>query len=286
MKLINQSENINYIIDYYYADKLLKIFTFLWILYVIFCFHENQQRAEILHEPIIWIQKVFNYNKYECYIFTIISMFFCLICILNNNILPRLILFLCIMYLNAVKWHYNVFSHVGHLLLLAHFTTIFIPRIKFTEHLSKKAKKEYSYAIRWALAGILATYTLAGIWKFLSLFYKIIKHPNEVHWLHPYAVELNAIVSARYWDETISEKMLRIYEIPYIWEFGTIFIFFIEFIAIAASFRKNISYFIVTSIIIFHIYNIIFINTSFYVSSFVLLILFFPYHKLIQKKEN
>ena len=280
--IIRDSENKKYIIDYYYADVLLRIFTILWIGYVIFSYHENLNRPESLYEPIIWVQKWFMPTQPSLmafYAIVIFSISLSIFTIINKQIVYRGILFLLLLWLNAVKWNYNFFSAVGHLFLLAHFFSIFIPPLIISKFNNDAFKiKQFSYAIRWSYAGILITYTMAGTWKFIALFYKIIFHPNKINWMHENAVELNAIVSARLWDEMVSITMLNIYDIPYIWQIATLFIFCFQLIAVLGAFHKKVSFLVLTSLLSFHIYNMFFINTSFFVSSIVLLIILFPYH--------
>ena len=286
-KLIRKKDNNLFIIDYAFADFFLRIFSLFWVTYVVFSYQENNARPISLYKPVIWFQEWFLSSLPSPVLFysiVLITCFLCVYTIVNKNILYRTVLFFLLLWLNTIKWNYNFFSHVGHLFLLAHFFTIFIPSKNIDTFTNYKDKKSFSLAIRWAYAGVLVTYSLAGFWKFSSLFYKTIFKSNAINWLSEDAVELNAIVSARIWDEQISKTMLNIYEIPYIWEIGTFFIFLIQFIAVLGAFNKRMSYFILTFLLIFHIYNMLFINTHFYVASFVLIILLFPYHKFTSSK--
>jgi len=287
--LINNNENKKYIFNYY-SDIILRVFTLFWIAAVIFSYIENNQRPESLFEPIIWIQKWFITTQPSTTVFytiTILASFLSVITIFKKKIFCRSVLFILLLWLNAVKWNYNFFSHVGYLFLLTHFFTIFIPPKKISGF--KNDNNEitlFSHAIRWSCAGILITYTMSGVWKFLGLLYKIVFQPEAINWLSKDAVELNAIVSARLWDESISETMMAIYEIPIIWQIATITIFLFQLVAVLGAFNKKISYFILISLVIFHIYNMLFINTFFYVSTAVLVIILFPYHLVLKKTYN
>ena len=286
IQLINQQENEKFIYDYSFADILLRIFSIAWIGHVIFAFEENKNRPTSLFEPLIWIQKWLSPNLPSNFLFysvVSVAIFLCIYTIFNKKIIYRVSLFLLLLWLNTIKWNYNFFSHVGHLFLLAHFFTLFIPS-KTIEHLNSTIEiKQFSYSIRWAYAGVLITYTMAGFWKFLALFSKILFHPNQINWLSEDAAELNAIVSARLWDETVPNFMLKFYDIPLFWQIGTLVIFTAQLLAVFGAFNKKISYYILTLLVLFHIYNMLFINTHFYASTFVLLILLFPYHLLINK---
>lgn len=284
-KLINRKEDEKFIINYFFSDLFLRIFTFLWIGYVIFAYNENLHRPESLFEPINWLQKILMPqlpSQGVFYLVVLTAAGLCFLTLKSKKVIFRALLFLVLLWLNCIKWNYNFFSHVGHLFLFAHFFTIFITPEK------RLNSKDNAMAIRWALAGVLSTYTMAGIWKFVSLFYKtLIKPtPNQATWLSEDAVELNAIVSARLWDQSTNAEQFTMYNIDYIWVAGTIFIFFIQLISVLGGFNKKLSYFIVFFLVLFHIYNSLFINTSFYVSVIVLIILFFPYHKINYLKKS
>lgn len=278
-RLINTREDNDFVIGYYFSDFFLRIFTFFWIGYIVFVYNENLHRPKSLYEPIVWIQKILMPelpSQYVFYSIVCLAVGICVITIRSKKIIFRFLLFLILLWFNCIKWNYNFFSHVGHLFLLSHFFTIFIIPQK------KMEKKEDATSIRWAMAGVLSTYTMAGIWKYTALFYKLFINPpaQQATWVSKDAVELNAIVSARMWDETISQTSLSMYGINYVWEIGTLFIFFIQLISILGGFNKKLSFFIVPFLVFFHTYNTWFINTSFYVSVITLIILFFPYYKI------
>ncbi len=281
-KIINNNDNDKFIIDYYYTDFFLRIFSIFWIFYVVYCYHINASRPESLYEPIIWLQRVLMPKPPSVFLFytlVVLSLGLSLYTIKSKKIIYRIILFSLLLWLNMIKWNYNFFSHVGHLFLIAHFFTICVPSTKINNISKPEDVTYYAKTIKWINAGILVTYTMAGIWKFGALFYKLIFRPKDINWISEDAVELNAIVSAKIWDESVSEFMLNLYETPFIWEISTILIFAFQLIAVLGGFNKKLSVLILISLLVFHIYNIIFINTSFYTASFVLLIFLFPYHQ-------
>jgi hypothetical protein len=283
--LINKNDNSRYIFDYYYSDILLRVFTIFCIVNIIIQYNENIKRPDSMYEPIIWLQKLLastQLTQLQFYILILLSIGLCIITIFNRKIIYRILLFLLVLYLNTIKWNYNFFSHVGHLLILAHFFTIPIPIRKGL--LNKNQKKITSNTIKWSLAGVLITYSMAGFWKISTLIYKLFYKPNEINWLSEDAVELNSIVNLRTYDETLSNNLLAIYKIPYIWEISTLIIFFVQLFAVFAVFNKKISYFILIGLVTFHIYTTLFLNIFFYTSAFVLIILLFPYHLIFKKR--
>ena len=282
----NKKEHKLFIIDFYYGSLSLKLFTIIWCIYQVFVYNEISKRPSSLFEPVIWFQKILTPtlpNQVFYYSIITITILLCVLSIYKNKIVLNVLIFISILWLNTIKWNYGFFSHVGHTFVLAHFFSMLLP---IPLKLKTNQIQKYSNSIKLSLAGVLITYTMAGSWKFIMLAYKLIFKPHEINWLNENAVELNAIVSARLWDEKISDLMLSIYDIPYIWEIGTVFIFTVQLIAVLGALNKKLSYFIISNIILFHIYNTLFINTSFYVAMITLIILFFPYHKLTFLKNR
>lgn len=287
--LINQDDNQKFIFDYQYADFVLRIFSVFWLMYVVYSYYEIFNRPHVLFEPIIRFQKIFVPIFPTPLLFLsviLVALFLLIITLFNQKIIFRILLFLVFLWLNTIKWNYNFFSHVGYVFILAHLFFSVLPPKSLSVFNDKKNLEFFSRSIRWVYAGILVTYSMAGFWKIVALAYKLLLQPNNINWVSSNAIELNAIVSARFWDESISKAMLNIYSLPYVWESLTVIIFFIQFIAVFGAFNKKLSYFILLGLLLFHVYNMIFINTSFYVASFVLLILLFPYHLIFNKKYN
>jgi hypothetical protein len=286
-RFIKRDEDTKFIYDYNIADTILRIFSILWLGHVFLTYQDILNRPKELFEPIIWVQQLLFSSipkEITFYIVLLISIVLCIVTIFKKSITLRFLLFVLILILNTLKWNYNFFSHVGHLFVLTHLFTFLLPPRKIDKTLSRNEIILYSNSIRIAFAGILITYTMAGFWKFLVLFYKLIFTTNSVNWLSNKAIELNAIVSSRLWDEQISPFMLSVYEVPFVWQIGIIITFIVQLIAVLGAFNKKLSYLIVSILILFHIYNMIFINTFFYTSVFVLIILFLPYH-LIKLKN-
>lgn len=102
-------------------------------------------------------------------------------------------------------------------------------------------------------------------------------------WLHPQAVELNTIVSLRLNDHRPSSTLMKLYEIPFLWEILTLIIFLTQFFAIIGSFNKKLGYLVLFLLIMFHLYNGFVNETYFYVAPIVLVIFFFPFHKFKQR---
>ncbi len=286
MKFINRiitrfyklEEDVLYLYDFRIFDKIVGIFSIIWTFYIVWMYQTVLlARPESLYMPIYWFQKVFMPTLPQpVYFYTVVTLTILLL-ILNyfrQRVFHRILLFFLILWLNALKWNYNFASHVGHIFVLTYFFSIFLNFDKVENDVKGKA-----VAAHWFHAGILLTYTLAGVWKFIGLFYKLFIETQKMSWLNEHAIELNAIVSKRIHDEFPSSLILKLYAIPYIWEILTICIFFIQLFSIMGALNKRLSYFFLAGLIIFHLYNSVLNNTDFYVAIITLIILFFPYHR-------
>ncbi len=286
MKYINKlisrfykpEEDVLYLYDFRVFDKIVAVFSIIWTLYIVWLYQNVLlPRPESLYMPIYWFQKVFMPTLPSPVYFYTVVILTLLLLVLNyvrQHVYYRIILFLLILWLNALKWNYNFVSHVGHIFVLTYFFSIFLNFDKGANDIRGKA-----IAVHWFQAGILLTYTLAGVWKFIGLFYKLFIETQKMSWLNEHAIELNAIVSKRIHDEFPSAFILKLYAIPYVWEVLTVCIFFIQLFSILGALNKRLSYFFLAGLIIFHLYNSILNNTDFYVAIITLIILFFPYHK-------
>ncbi|MBK9327859.1 MAG: hypothetical protein IPM95_00810 [Sphingobacteriales bacterium] len=277
-RFYNSGEDELYLYDFRVFDKIVGIFSVIWTLYIVWLYQNVLlPRPESLYMPINWFQTVFMPTLphpayfYSMVVLTLLSL------ILNyfrQHLFYRIVLFFFILWLNALKWNYNFASHVGHIFVLTYFFSIFLNFDKMGTDVRGRAA-----AVHWFHAGILLTYTFAGVWKFIGLFYKLFIDTQKMGWLHEHAIELNAIVSKRIHDEFPSSSVLQLYSIPYLWEVLTAGIFLIQLFSIMGSLNKRLSYFFLAGLIIFHLYNSILNNTDFYVAGITLILLFFPYHR-------
>lgn len=285
MKYVNRTitrfykseEDELYLYDFRVFDKIVGIFSIIWTFYIVWLYQNVLlPRPESLYMPINWFQKVFMPTFPQptyFYSMVVLTILMLVVNYFRQRIFYRIVLFFLILWLNALKWNYNFASHVGHIFVLTYFFSIFLNFDRQKDDLKGKAA-----AVHWFHAGILLTYTLAGAWKFIGLFYKLFMETQKMSWMNEHAIELNAIVSKRIHDEFPSAFILDLYAVPYVWEILTVCIFFIQLFSIMGALNKRLSYFFLAGLIIFHLYNSILNNTDFYVAIITLVILFFPYH--------
>lgn len=280
----NNEIDQKYLMDFLISDKIFRVFTIFWIFYIVSIYNQRIALSEQqLFVPILDFQKLIIPSFpsfFYFYSIVIIGIITALWSIKNKIIFPRIILLFCVLWLNAFQWSFGAISHSGHLLVLTHFFSIFLV------YKSGFDLRSFVTQIKFFQFGILSTYSLAGLWKFIFLIRDTIVPKEEyTTWLDPNSVKRNAIVNLLSKDYIAEGWMARMYDIPFLWQMSAIFVFIIQLIAVLAVIKKKWSYIIVSGLIIFHLYNQYFTLTYFYPAIFTLIIVFFPYH-LILKNET
>ncbi len=282
------NKKIPWAFNIFVAYKLLMIFTFFWLIYVVLDYSILIQRPASLYRPVWWIQSILLPKLMPIQYFTLSIMLSCImtfICLRKKRLIPSILLALLVLLLNSVRWNYGGSSHVGHTFVLTHLFFCLLP---IKQKIHSNEFDLYAKIIKLPLIGVLITYSMAGIWKFLSITKTI--YANNVHnvsWLHSDAVELNAIASKRSLDNTILDFMFELYQIPYIWEIITIFTFVIQLTAVFAVINRTFANIIMTVLVSFHLFNTFFNDIAFNTAPIILIIILFPYHIFLNNKyEN
>ena len=279
----NKHQNIKWIYNYAVAYKLLMVFTILWLCYIIHDYIIISQRPNVLYQPIWGFQKLFMPKLVSSWVFggvVLISLFLSIYSFFKKHIVYSLLLFIAVLWLNAIRWNYGSISHVGHIFVLGHLFSVVIPNY-YTY--SKKLTIYDVYLVKVSLLGVLVTYSMAGFWKFVSLILTIYKGElSQVSWLHKDAVELNAIVGKRTLDNLVSEFMMEIYQLPYIWEVSTVLVFVVQLTAVLAILNRKYASIVMFVLVCFHLFNTFFNDIVFNVAPIILLILLFPYHLIFK----
>lgn len=176
------------------------------------------------------------------------------------------------------QWSYGFFSHVAHLLLLAHLFSIFISFRITTE---KRGAEISNTTLNWYYGGLLFTYFLSGLWKWLGLFYKVFFKPTDINWLHPDASLFNAIIS--FYNYDLNFNLLPLFSYPLFWQISFILVLFIQIFCVLAAFRPQLRTGMALALIVFHIINAIVFATVFVIAPLIIACLFFPYYSICQK---
>ena len=113
LRLTNKSSKI-VLFDYLIADKLFRVFTIFWIFYVITIYQERSLFPDNLFFPQLWFQKLFlNELPSKLYFFSIatVGILCSVLSIIKKNIIYRLVLCFCLLWLNAFIWSFGSISH-------------------------------------------------------------------------------------------------------------------------------------------------------------------------------
>lgn len=284
LQLNNEIENRKYLVDYTISDKIIRWFTILWIFHIVYLYNLRLPFSEKgLFIPLLDFQKIFlpiYPSQIYFYSVVIIGIVMTILSIVRKNLLPRILLLFCILWLNAFKWSFGSISHSGHLLILTHFFSLFLI------YKPNYDLRSFVAQIKFFQFGILSTYTLAGLWKLIFLIRdSFIPQLETTTWFNSEAVKTNAIINLLSKDYIAESWMEKMYDIPIIWQIAVLIIFFIQLIAILGIVSKKWSYVLVGLLISFHVYNQYFTLTYFYPAIFTLLIVFFPYHLFIKNES-
>jgi hypothetical protein len=282
-----KNESLQLAIDYKYGDWLMRFVLMGWLFFESYTYVLMQQRPEALFAPINWFDKIFmpyfpNQVIWYAVWGTAFILNFCLI-IKGELQWQRILLAFLVLWINCIRWKYEFFSHVGHVLVVYHFLGMFLIRKK---NISTKDPDliEYAKAIRWLYAGILMAYTFSGIWKIIGLIYKTVWHPDQINWLHPLAMKLNSIVGYRDWDMPLND-LNALYSVLLPWQIAFVLMLILQIISVFAAVRPQIKVYIALGNIVFHLVNAWLIHIEFFIAPLVLLTVFFPYH-LVFKSTN
>lgn len=265
----------NYKLSYY----VIRIFTFLWLglqyqQYLIFL-----NRPKEFYYSTIGIQKLLFPSFPEKFYFIsliIITALFLLISIFKPKVIYNIIVFLLIATINLPLAAYHKIGHHNHLFVLSFFFGIFL--------LPQKLKKEDYIYVQYFYAGLLMSYTLAGIWKWISIFKDIIMQSPSISWIELNAAKLNTLVNFHVIDKTPPEWMMSLYSYEKLWVIITIFGILTQALSIIGAFSRKYLTFAMLFLISFHIYNIYFVKADFTIAIITVIILFFPYHLFYREK--
>ncbi|MCJ7934908.1 MAG: hypothetical protein MUW56_15125 [Chryseobacterium sp.] len=262
----------NYKIAYY----ALRIFTIYWLVVQYLKFTELGKRPKEIYEPVFWLEKVI-FPEFPGAFLSAGLIVSCGILVIASAFRPSYIMNILIFLLTALinlplSANFGV-HHDNHLIILAYFLSIFL--------LPKDMEDKDYKLVQYFYLGILATYTLAGLGKFLGTAKNIIKHTAKLTWLDKNAAKLNTYDS--YWtaDMIIPEWMKEIYIHENFWVLLTVVGIFLQFSCFLGAFNRKLLTFFMVFLYIFHTYTAKFVLADFENTNYLLIVLFFPYHILL-----
>jgi hypothetical protein len=227
-----------------------------------------------IYEPFLTIQR-FIFPEYPseilfgsilliCALFLIISLF-------KQNYILNFLIFVFIAVINfPISLNFSV-GHHNHLIIIGYFMAIFL--------LPKILTKENDYKwVQYFYLGILATYSMAGISKFLGIAKNVIKQTGKITWLDKNAAKINTLDN--YWiaDIKVPDWVLSLYAYENFWVITTVFGIVVQASSFLGAFNRKYLTFIMIFLYIFHWYTDFFVLANFQDAKNFVLIALFPYH--------
>ena len=268
----NQDAVLNH--DLRLGEKTFRIFTILWLLHRLYLYITFLQRPEELYSPLVYFAKFFVPAFPGIALFLVVWLLALgsnIVSFYRSNVLIRIVLVLALMWLNIIEWGYGSLAGQGHLFLLAHFLLIFLPTVNKNE-----SDPHTALMARMLYAGLLVTYTFAGIWKLLSAAKNILVDHHLPLWLNSKGMLYNTICLNLEWDIHLG-ALYTIFQIPVLWQVMILYVMFIQTVSITAAKRIQLIPIIAVSLMGMHLFNAFVIQVDFYVATFTLAALFWPY---------
>lgn len=280
-KLLNDS--LPLYVDRKYGDLLMRFLVLGWFVFQTYTYHLMADRPLELFAPINWFDKLCmpTFPHWVVWYVVIGMAAFVNVRLIFNGSrkIERMVLAILIMWVNCIRWKYEFFSHVGHILILYHLLGMFIPR---KNKVLDPDLLDYAVAIRWLFGGLLVTYTMSGLWKVVGLIYKMVWFPDVVNWIHPLAMRLNSVVGYRDWDLPL-DMVSMLYAVDWPWQIAFWLMLIIQVTSVLGAIRTQILPYLALGNFLFHVVNIFVIHIEFYLSPLTLLVIFFPYHLIDQE---
>jgi hypothetical protein len=260
----------NYKIAYY----AMRIFGLYWLLMQYLTFRRISKWPKEIYEPFLTIQR-FIFPEYPSDILfgsiLLICALLLIITLFNQNYILNFLIFVLIAIINfPISLNFSV-GHHNHLIIIGYFMAIFL--------LPKNVTKENDYKwVQYFYLGILATYSMAGISKFLGIAKNVIKQTGKITWLDKNAAKINTLDN--YWiaDIKVPDWVLSLYAYENFWVITTVFGIVVQASSFLGAFNRKYLTFIMVFLYIFHWYTDFFVLANFQDAKNFVLIALFPYH--------
>jgi hypothetical protein len=283
---ISESAKLNKIVltnlTFLYSFKSLLYLSIGWIGFNVYYYFKY-----LIHRPgelfiqRVWFGELLLPQKPSPLLFTLICLIAISIILIvlygKDKWYIRLILAMMIMWINLVRWSCGGESVTSNIFMLSHFLSVFIPVNEI-----KSSIRSFSIynSIVYFYLGIFITYFFSGLWKSVGLIYKILLKPEDLNWLDSKAALYTSLVGYHMSDLKIPHVVQNLLEFPLFWQVSFLITCVILISCPWASSRLYLRPVIGLFLIVFHTINNIAFDVQHYMSSFTLLVLFFPYHRV------
>lgn len=193
----------------------------------------------------------------------------------------RLVLVGALLWLNTLNNSWGHATHVSHAFLYLHLFRTFLP-FGHPERLAAEEKRVLMNGLAWGFLLLFATYSMSGFWKVVHIVFPNMgqAQPPVLTWLSPEASYSN---TASLWASFGLEVPAIVY--PFVApglmsQIAFVSILMLQLASFAFAFRFRWLVYGAYLNAFFHLLNVFLFNIHFYSAPFVLLLVFFPYHKL------
>nr|WP_315031231.1 hypothetical protein [uncultured Chryseobacterium sp.] len=254
----------------YYAIRVVGLY---WLVAQYFRFSQLLGRPKEMYEPFFWLQKII-FPEFPGILMFGSLLIVCGVGIIFSAFRPSYLLNALIFVLMAVinlplSANFGL-HHDNHLVILGFFLSIFL--------LPKNLDERDYKLVQYFYLGILMTYTFAGASKFLGTAKNIINHTDKMLWTSRNAAKLNSY--SNYWvaDMNIPAWMKEMYAYENLWIGVTVLGITLQLLCFLGAFNRKLLSFFMLFIILFHVYNIVFVLADFRNAILFVLAALFPYH--------
>lgn len=260
----------NYRVAYY----TMRIFGIYWLLRQYLEYRRISRWPKEIYEPFLDIQR-FIFSEYPSAFLYLTLLLICaallVITWFRQSVLLNFCIFLLIAVINfPISLNFSI-GHNNHLVVIGYFMAIFLLPNKM------KDEKEYRW-VQYFYLGILTTYSLAGLSKFLGIAKNVIKNSGKLTWLDKNAAKINTLDN--YWiaDVKVPEWILHLYQYENLWVVITMVAIIIQASSFLGAFSRKYLTFIMIFLYMFHVYTDFFVLADFRDAKNFVLVALFPYH--------
>ncbi|WKS96007.1 hypothetical protein [Riemerella columbina] len=259
----------NYQVSYF----MMRIFTLYWLWEQIQIFNINAQRPAEFYTPSVWLQHlaVPTMPSYSYYYALCLALLGCLVVsFFRQRMYLNILVLVLVSLVGVVNAGYNGMRHTNHLLILYYFLSLFL----LPNRLSPRDYRNVQYLN----LGLLTTYSLAGMWKLLSVVKHEVLNTPELSWIDTNAAKVNSWYNYYMIDQPLPEWMLTLYSYEGFWILLTVVGIILQSLCFLGAFSRKYLTFTLIFLLSFHFYTKYFIIADLKSMKLGLVFLFFPYH--------
>ncbi len=268
----------NYKIVYY----AMRVFGLYWLFRQYIEYLRISQWPKEIYEPFLGVQRVL-FSEYPSHFLYASILILCAVFLVITLFRQSWMLNLCIFLLMAVinfpiSLNFSV-GHNNHLVILGYFMAIFL--------LPEKMNREKDYRwVQYFYLGLLTTYSMAGMFKFLGMAKNIVLHSGKITWIERNAAKINSLDN--YWmaDVNVPEWMLHLYAYENLWVIVTVMAIVFQAASFLGAFNRTFLTVTMAFLYTFHWYTDFFVLADFKDAKNFVLIALFPYHLLYPLLKN